>query len=891
MKILNYSGRVKIALRALESTKLITINSEYLTIGNCSLVDHLNNPAGILRVDEFPSERVLGIVLENPLRIGQNYILEINFTGILHNYPRGLCYARYTDEKGKVIYTVTSHMHVSNARVAFPCYDEPRYRTPFTIHITHHSSMNAASNMPIAYVTKHPDDYVTTTFEETVSMSPNLLAFSVDNYVAKTEIMEKKKLNVSVLVPKHQEDEVDFALDLITFMLEELETFIGVGYTLPKFDAIVVPDFLHSGMENWGLMVFDPRFILFKRNYTSPSQMMEVTKTLCHHLVHNYFGNLVGLSWWSDAWITEGFSNYYEAVFSQMYLTDYPVEELYVVDYMERSLAEDCLITSPSLNSYVETQNQIESLYEFTTTGKAASILRMCDHFLGRETFRKGLQKYIKNMAFKTALPGDLYRNLQEASDEDHALPENIKVEDIFDSWINQPGYPLLTVMRNYQSNEIVVNQQRFLSARDEVDPDRLSWYIPLSIATASDPDMKNTKPWAWLKRGNRELVLRTTENKTWTSDDWVLFNIQQTGFYRVNYDTENWRLLAEELHRGSPYFIGTLNRAQLIDDCFHLAYSDVVPFTFALDIIKYVRYEKEYAVWVTANRHLLNIAQRLQGPSYELFFGRFLEHLTEEHFDRMDVFPHVNGRDSARTTFFRPIIVNLACRAGSGKCLTATRIMVTAEALTETCMVPMEQASMYYCHGLKNADLRTFEYFWKKLHGMTSDQERSQLTYAITCYHDPDVVYSVLMNLVDPAEELAFSNLERYHLLVAAVRNGHLKTVLKFLEENQEMINRTFNFNLRMEHALKEIATYIQEEDVPEYEHILTTLLNNRYISESLVHRIRTDIKYNLAWINGNRQKIEEWIRDYFEPAPAKSTSIYFAVSLLFCTITIHLL
>ncbi|GAB0097807.1 hypothetical protein DMENIID0001_134790 [Sergentomyia squamirostris] len=886
-KIFDYNGTVKIALRALEATKSIELNSEYLTLGNYTLVDHLNNFVKILNTNELKNERIYKFNLDDALKVGQNYILEINFNGTLHSYPRGLCYSRYVDENGEVNYALTSHMHVSNARVAFPCYDEPRFRTPFLIHLTHHSSLTAASNMPISSVEHLSNEMVMTTFENTVSMSPNLLAFSVSKYIVKSLEMPSKNFNVSILFPRHFSDEVDFALDFIIFMLEKLEEYFGVGYPLPKFDVIVVNNFLHAGMESWGLMVFDPRYLLFKRDYTSPSQMMAVAKTICHHLVHNYFGNLVGLSWWSYAWMTEGFCNYYETVFTQIYLKDYPIEEIFVVDDLERSLAEDSLIVNRPLIQYVETQNQIESLYEFTTTGKASSILRMCDYFLGKNTFQKGLQKYIQKMSFKTAEPEDLYGSLQEAADEDCALSENVNIEDIFKSWTEQPGYPLLTVVRLYQTNEIVINQRRFLSSREEVDSDGLSWFISLSISTAHQPDMNDTKPLTWLHQGTREIVLAPSENRSWSSEEWILFNVQQTGYYRVNYDPQNWRMLATELHRGPPFAIGPLNRAQLIDDVFNLAYSDIVGFELTFDIIKYLRYEHDFEVWVAADRHLLNMIRRLEGPSYELFFGRFLEHLTDEHLDRLDVFPNTRGKDTPRITFLRPIIADLACRAHAGKCLTATRIMVTAEALTGVCMVPMEQASVYYCHGLKNANEKTFNYFWKKLQSMTSEQERMQLTYALPCYHDPEIVYSILHSLADPMNDIDFTNLERYHLLVTAIRNGHMRVVMKFLRNDHININKTFYFNIRMEHILKEMATYVQEEEKEEFEAIADMFFENNYITQALLNRVRMDMEYHLTWIKENKGKIENWIQNYFEPKSSVSNLIHSRGTLfLICSI-----
>uniref|UniRef100_A0A1B0D9N6 ERAP1-like C-terminal domain-containing protein n=1 Tax=Phlebotomus papatasi TaxID=29031 RepID=A0A1B0D9N6_PHLPP len=486
---------------------------------------------------------------------------------------------------------------------------------------------------------------------------------------------------------------------------------------------------------------------------------------------------------------------------------------------------------------------------------------------LGRTTFQKGLQKYVKDMAFKVAEPKDFYRNIQEAADEDNSLPRDVNVEDVINSWIDQPGYPLLTVMRNYDSNEIVVNQQRFLSSRGEVDNERITWYIPLSINTARNPDMNNTMPRAWLKQGTRELVIRTEENLTWTSDDWVLFNVQQTGYYRVNYDLHNWKLLANDLYGEYPCNIGTINRAQLIDDSFSLAYSDNIQFTVALDIIKYVKFEREYSVWVTANRHLLSMDRKLQGDSYELYFGRFLQHLTDGHFERLDVFED-NLRDCTSNTFLRPIIVHLACRSGSGKCLTATRIMVTAEALTGHVLAPRERPSVYYCHGLKNADENTFQYFWKKLKSLTNDQERKNLVHSIGCYHNSDSVYSLLLETVDlNATDVFYTNYERHSILWNIIRNGDVKVVMRFLRENHNTIARTYTYNFRMENNLKEIADCLPEEYHQEYTEILEMLAAEGHISRSLMERCIIDMENHRIWVNENKIKIENWIAGYFQP------------------------
>lgn len=148
-RILNYTGRVKIVLRALQPTSIIVINSENLQIVNRTLHNHLNNEIQISHHEEYKRETILAFFLEETLRVGQNYVLDINFKGVLQSISRGFSYTRYVDEHGETFYVASTFLHVTNARMAFPCYDEPHYRTSFTIHITHHNSMRAASNMPI----------------------------------------------------------------------------------------------------------------------------------------------------------------------------------------------------------------------------------------------------------------------------------------------------------------------------------------------------------------------------------------------------------------------------------------------------------------------------------------------------------------------------------------------------------------------------------------------------------------------------------------------------------------------------------------------------------------------------------------------------------------------
>ncbi|GAB0097804.1 hypothetical protein DMENIID0001_134760 [Sergentomyia squamirostris] len=883
-----YSGRVRITIHALANTDEIQLNSVGLLIYNAYITEEglVNAQRKSFNVNEYTeNDQIIRLPLVEPLVSGRHYNLFLHFTGQLQNQAKGFFYNRYVDDFGRTFYVATTHFQHIFARWAFPCYDEPRFRTPFIVHISHGEGYWALSNMPVAGIDDHENGTVTTNFEQSVSMSVNVVAFTVSNFVSRG-LIGPNNVPVTVWTPVHSIDQVEFGLNRLIDTMVALENYTGHQYSLPKLDNIVISDFVHITMENWGLMTFDSKFFLHQEGVTNLAQTIDVVKMVTHTLAHNFFGNLVGIPWWNYVWMTEGFATYFEYFLADEYFPELHMSDLFVVIFMHRILYDDSLPTTRAMSVYRENVFDLDDVFDGVALRKGSAIIRMLDNMIGKETFRKGVNYFLEEMAYKVSEPADLYRNLQKAVTEDDALPNDLTVQDLMYPWEHIAGYPLITVMRNYQANQIVVNQRKFKFQNTDDDPECSCWNVPLSMATANYPNMENTKPSVWMRSGVKEIVLSPliSVNKTWTSEEWVLFNVQQTGYYRVNYDTQNWRMLATELHQGPPFNIDTLNRAQLIDDSFNLAYSDIVEFPIALDIIKYIREEPEFPVWTAANKHLESLNRRLQGPSYDYYFGRFLRHLTEDLFDKVDVFENLDATESARITFLRPIIVDLACRSGSGKCLTATRVLVMAEALTGHRLVPHEKSSVYYCHGLKNANWQTFFYFWQRLHSLRNDQERHHLVNSLSCYQSASSVADLLGTTVDlETTGLEYTQLERFMVLATAFRNGHLRLVMVFLKENHEAIAKTYTFNSHMIEALREMTSFLQsEEDIAAFDEMLQVFFEAGHIGSLQMAGIRQEIEHNQKWVDQHQDSIEQWILNFFEPAQSSSSIKYVSLTAL---------
>lgn len=244
----------------------------------------------------------------------------------------------------------------------------------------------------------------------------------------------------------------------------------------------------------------------------------------------------------------------------------------------------------------------------------------MLQHVCTVETFAKGLNSYLTEMRGRAAVPEDLYRHLQIAYSEDFPT-SSMDIPTFMRTWELQAGYPLINVIRD--GNQITFSQTRYM--RDNaVDASNPLWTIPMSYAVRTSPDSSSTIPDFWMTE-RTQVLQSASAPKPWTNDDWILFNIQQNGYFRVNYDDLSWKLLSEELVNGNFDLIHPLNRAQLIDDSFNLARDQKRTYTAAFDILAYLRHDADYIPWAATNRVLNYLHPFLLGSPYYQHFRQLM--------------------------------------------------------------------------------------------------------------------------------------------------------------------------------------------------------------------------------------------------------------------------
>uniref|UniRef100_A0AAR2L658 Aminopeptidase n=1 Tax=Pygocentrus nattereri TaxID=42514 RepID=A0AAR2L658_PYGNA len=573
-----FTGNSSVVFRCVKETDLILIHSNKLNLTAAPTLTALGStPAPTIKTHWMQvTTQYLVIQLNDKLKVGESYELFTKFLGELADDLGGFYRSVYT-ENGQEKMLATTQMQPTDARKAFPCFDEPAMKAYFNITLLHDPETTALSN-----------DGTTlkkTTFEQTRKMSTYLLAFIVSEFESINAIADDVMIRVFARKDAIAAGQGEYALNITGPMLKFFEEYYNSSYPLPKSDQIALPDFNAGAMENWGLITYRETALLYDPAVSSNGNKERIATIISHELAHMWFGNLVTIRWWNDLWLNEGFASYVEYLGADSAEPTWNIKDLIVLADVHRVFAIDALASSHPLSSKEEDvvrPEQISEVFDAISYSKGASVLRMLSDFLTEPVFVRGLSSYLNHFQFSNTVYTDLWDHLQIAVDQTSTdLPMSISA--IMDRWVLQMGFPVVTI--NTATGHL--SQEHFL-----LDPEsnvttpsqfNYEWIVPIRW-------MKNTgeQPLYWLQAKQvDDPAFRVTGN------DWIVANLNVLGYYRVNYDMDNWERLLST--------IPLLNRVQLIDDAFNLARAKIIPTTLALRTTQYLSTEREYMPWKSA--------------------------------------------------------------------------------------------------------------------------------------------------------------------------------------------------------------------------------------------------------------------------------------------------
>jgi aminopeptidase 2 len=493
----------------------------------------------------------------------------------------GFYRSSYKDKDGSTKYLATTQMEPTDARRAFPCFDEPALKAKFTITLIADKHLTCLSNMDVVsekdLESKSGQIGMTkksVTFRETPLMSTYLLAFVVGelNYIETNSF----RVPIRVYAPPNEDIEHGrFSLELAAKTLKFYEEAFDSQFPLPKMDMIAVPDFSAGAMENWGLITYRIVDLLLDEKTSGASKKERVAEVVQHELAHQWFGNLVTMDFWDGLWLNEGFATWMSWYSCNIFYPDWRVWEGYVINHLQSALGLDSLRSSHPVEVPVFRADEINQIFDHISYAKGSCVLRMISKYLGEDTFMKGIRRYLKKHAYGNTETSDLWAALSDASGKN--------VGKVMDIWTKKVGYPIITVTEEPEKSSIHVKQNRYLRTND-VKPEEDETLFPVFLGLRTKDGIDET-----LTLSDREASFKVPDL------DFFKLNADHSGIYRTAYSPQRLEKLGDAAKQG---LLSTEDRAGMISDSGALAASGHQKTSGLLSLLKGFKGETDYIVW-----------------------------------------------------------------------------------------------------------------------------------------------------------------------------------------------------------------------------------------------------------------------------------------------------
>ena len=443
--------------------------------------------------------------------------LKIAYAGILNDKLRGFYLSKAEGRR----YAVTQ-FESTDARRAFPSFDEPAFKATFDVTIVAPKEDMVISNTNVISDTAGPAvGEHTVAFARTPKMSTYLLAFLVGNF--KCIEGSSDGVPIRACATPERVQYAHFALESAEYILHYYDDYFGIKYPMPKLDMIGIPDFEAGAMENFGAITYRETDLLVDEKTASIDARKNVGLVVAHEMAHQWFGDMVTMKWWNNIWLNEGFATWMSNKPLEAWKPEWHIAED-VASEMNGALNLDAQRVTRTIRAEANTPEEINEMFDGITYEKGASILHMVESYLGEETFRQGVHNYLLAHMYANATAEDFW-NTQTAT-------SHKPVDQIMESFIGEPGVPLLT-FGNAANGKVEVTQSRFF-LNPKTAPQNTGdqvWTVPVCFKA---------------EESQRECELLSSKQGTLKIPNASLFyaDAGAAGYYRSEYASDDYKAL-----------------------------------------------------------------------------------------------------------------------------------------------------------------------------------------------------------------------------------------------------------------------------------------------------------------------------------------------------------
>jgi puromycin-sensitive aminopeptidase len=564
-----FSGESRVRLQVNEPVAELVLNAVELDIQTAELTaDAGARLVGTVRLDEA-EQRAL-IDLDGTATPGV-WHLHLTFSGTLNDKLRGFYRSTFKDADGTERIIATTQFEATDARRAFPCWDEPDRKATFAVTLIVDEALVALSNGTV--INEHPlgNGRKQLTFAETIPMSTYLVAFVVGPFeLTDPTIVDGVPVRIAATPGKQRLTR--FGTEVAAAALAFYRAYFEIPYPSDKLDHVAIPDFAFGAMENLGCVTYRETALLVDGQAASRVELQRVAEVVAHETAHMWFGDLVTMKWWNGIWLNEAFATFMELLAVDSFKPEWAVWVSFGAG-RNAALGTDGLRSTRPVEFPVGRPEEADAMFDVLTYQKGGAVLRMLEQYLGPEPFRRGIVRYLNDHRYANTETTDLWDAIEAESGE--------PARAVMDSWIYQGGYPVVSASED-DSGRLTLHQRRFLYAGGDGGE---RWQVPIGLRYSAGGVVHHSR------------VLLTDETATVELPaplDWVVVNDGAWGFYRVRYQAGLLRRLTSVM--GDQ--LQPLERLTLVSDTWAAVIAGQSPIADYLQLVGLLGEETDPDVW-----------------------------------------------------------------------------------------------------------------------------------------------------------------------------------------------------------------------------------------------------------------------------------------------------
>ena len=658
-----FSGSVDIATLIQRSTRTIWLNGTKLS----NLKATLTSGSQSFDLTVLPSGNDDFIGLSAPVSIPTGpATIHVKYDGVVSDKDYNGIFRQKQDDR----WYLFTQFESLGARRAFPSFDEPKFKVPFSVTLTVPADHVVASNTPQLQSLSSEGKTKTVRFAPSKPMPTYLVAFAVGPFdIVPIGNGGRNAVEMRILTPKGKASHTKYAAEVTSDLLERLEDYFDMPYPYEKLDSVAVPHFL-GAMENPGLITYASSMILQPPGEDTPNSRRRYAGVATHELAHQWFGNLVTLSWWDDIWLNESFATWLSGKVVSAWEPTWK-GSLSAIGSGNRAMGADSLVSARQIRQPINSNHDIYNAFDGISYQKGAATIRMFEAWMGDDAFRNALRSYMREHAWKTTTADDFLASLANSSTED--LPT------AFRTFLNKPGVPLVHgELECGEENNLVLTQQRFLPTGSEGN-NETSWKFPVCVRY--NDGEKTQKKCELLDAPQAPMDLGKS------CPDWVVLNAGAAGYYRSSYSESLLKKLYKSIDQLNPE-----ERLGLTHDVRALVQAGKIDLGQSLALIPKLLSDPNQPIAEQAVR-IAETVDRIVADELRPNYERFIQRTFAKRARKIGWKPRKLDTDDLR--MFRPSILRLVTKHGEPEGLDRTAESLTLKWLSNPDAISPEMRSV----------------------------------------------------------------------------------------------------------------------------------------------------------------------------------------------------